>query len=43
MRSNGEEVKEIGMKAIVDILAIYGMSILDKSSKYKYSRMFSKF
>ncbi|KGU11873.1 condensin complex subunit 3 [Candida albicans 19F] len=42
MRSNGEEVKEIGMKAIVDILAIYGMSILDKSSKYKYSRMFFK-
>lgn len=30
------------MKAIVDILAVYGMSILDKSSKYKYSRMFFK-
>ena len=42
MRSNGDEVKEIGMKAIVDILAVYGMSILDKSSKYKYSRMFFK-
>lgn len=42
MLTGGEEVREIGMKAIMDILATYGMEILDKDSKYRYSRLFYK-
>ncbi|KAL6452908.1 YCG1 Condensin complex subunit 3 [Candida maltosa Xu316] len=41
-KSNGEEVKTIGLKAIMDILATYGMNILDSNFKYRYSRFFYK-
>ncbi|RCK57346.1 Condensin complex subunit 3 [Candida viswanathii] len=42
MLTGSEEVREIGMKSIMDILATYGMEILDKDAKYRYSRLFYK-
>ncbi|KAG2735746.1 hypothetical protein G9P44_001960 [Scheffersomyces stipitis] len=42
MRSSGEEVRIIGMKAIVDILSKYGASIIAPSNWFMYARLFYK-
>ncbi|CAI5758698.1 unnamed protein product [Candida verbasci] len=42
IRTSNDEIKIIGIKSIIDILSIHGISILSKEEKFKYSRLFYK-
>jgi condensin complex subunit 3 len=42
MRNSGEEVRVIGMRAVVDILSTYGVSIMDARVLYQYGKLFYK-
>ncbi|ODV78488.1 chromosome condensation complex Condensin, subunit G [Suhomyces tanzawaensis NRRL Y-17324] len=42
MRNSGEDVRIIGIKAIIDILSTYGTTLIDSRALYQYGKLFYK-